>query len=337
LHVFTASKVPFFRPMPLRVDKLSKRYGNNWALRDVSFEVDDGSVIGLFGASGSGKSTLLRLMAGTIKGGAGAIELDGRDLGGVKRKERSVVLHGDVPKPGIGSLFPGFFAQGSSGEEALARFEDSAGANVRVWLLDEPFRQMDAAQRSRSFDTIRRSAKARGRIVLFASSSFEQIVELSDEVAVIDRGEIIQTGTPQEIYDAPLTVKVARAAGDVNLINARRLTSSDADLPEFYTLDGAHRLFAQRTDKSRLGAINQDATLAIRPEQVTMSLGSSFPEDNLLRGVVKAIRFRGPTCIIEFDAGGLRLMTRVFRVVGLEVGDECMLGLPPHRISILTN
>jgi ABC-type Fe3+/spermidine/putrescine transport system ATPase subunit len=323
--------------MPLRIDNLSKRYGNKWALRDVSFEVDDGSVIGLFGASGSGKSSLLKIIAGAAKPTSGLIELDARDITAVKRKERSVVILTGDGKSGIGSLFYGFFERASAGEEASARFESSAEANSRVWLLDEPFRQMDAGQRSVCFEAIRRSAKARGRIVLFASSSFEQIVELSDEVAVIDRGEIIQTGTPQEVYDGPLSVKVARATGDVNLIKARRLTSSDADLPEFYTIDGAHRLFAQRTEKSRLGAIDQDATLAIRPEQVTMSLGSSFPEDNLLRAVVTAIKFRGPTAIIEFDAGGLRLMTRVFRVVGLEIGDECMLGLPPHRISILTD
>jgi ABC-type Fe3+/spermidine/putrescine transport system ATPase subunit len=323
--------------MPLRVDKLSKRYGNKWALRDVSFEVDDGSVIGLFGASGSGKSSLLKAIAGSIKPSAGALDLDGRDITSVKRKERNVAIHTGTGKGGLGGLFAGFFEHGSGGEEALARFEAAAEANDRVWLLDEPFRQMDAAQRSACFETIRRSAKARGRIVLFASSSFDQIVELSDEVAVIDRGEVIQTGTPKDIYDEPRSVKVARATGDVNLIKARRLSSSDADLPEFYTIDGAHRLFAQKTDKGRLGAINQDASLAIRPEQVTMSLGSSFPEDNLLRAVVTAIKFRGPTSMIEFDAGGLRLMTRVFRVVGLEIGDECMLGLPPHRISILTD
>ncbi len=323
--------------MPLRVDKLSKRYGNKWALRDVSFEVDDGSVIGLFGPSGSGKSSLLKCIAGSVKPASGSIELDGRDITAVKRKERGVVLHSGTERNGLRTLFAAYLAHGSAGEEALARFEASAEANERVWLLDAPFSEMDAAQRSECFDMIRRSAKARGRIVIFASSSFSQIVELSDEVAVVDRGEIIQTGTPQDIYDGPLTEKVARATGDINLIKARRLTSSDADLPEFFTLDGGHRIFAQRTEKARLGAIHQDATLAIRPEQVTLSLGSSFPEDNLLRAVVTDIKFRGPTSVIEFDAGGLRLMTRAFRVVGLKKDDECMLGLPPHRISILTD
>ncbi|MGE3465715.1 MAG: TOBE domain-containing protein, partial [Pyrinomonadaceae bacterium] len=58
-------------------------------------------------------------------------------------------------------------------------------------------------------------------------------------------------------------------------------------------------------------------------------------EDNLLKGTVTAIKFRGSTSLIEFDVGGLKLNTRVFKVVGLNIGDECMLGLPPHRILIL--
>lgn len=322
--------------MPLKLDLLSHRYGNTWALRDISFEVDDGSVIGLFGASGSGKSTLLKVLAGAAKATSGQIELDGRDITGLKRKERRLSLYTGSSSKTFIELLRGPFERGSQGAIETARFEAAAETIDRVWLLDEPFGQMDAAQRSACFEMIRRAAKARGRIVIFASSSFDQILELTDEVAVMDEGEVIQSGTPQQIYDEPLSVKVARATGEMNLIKARRLTSSDADLPEFYTIDGAHRLFAQQTQKSRLGPINQDATLAIRPEQVSMSLGSSFPEDNLLRAVVTAIKFRGPTSIIEFDAGGLRLMTRLFRVVGLQIGDECMLGLPPHRVSILS-
>lgn len=252
-----------------------------------------------------------------------------------KRRERGVAMHSSEPARTVKQLLGGLFERSATGEIHTSRFEAAAAATDRIWLLDEPFMHMDPVQREKSFEMIRRSAKARGRIVLFATSSFDQILDLSDEVAVIDAGEIVQTGTPQEIYDEPNTVSIARATGDVNLIKARRLTSSNDDLPEFYTIDGAHRLFAPRPDKAKLAPINQDVTLAIRPEQVTMSLGSSFPEDNLLKGIVSAVRRRGPTSIIEFDVNGLRLMTRVFKVVGLKVGDECMLGLPPHRISVL--
>ncbi|HTH51223.1 MAG TPA: TOBE domain-containing protein, partial [Pyrinomonadaceae bacterium] len=120
-----------------------------------------------------------------------------------------------------------------------------------------------------------------------------------------------------------------------NLIEARRLSKNDAELPEFHTIEGGHRIFAAPTEKNRLGSIHQNVTLCIRSEQVAISMGASFPEDNLLRAVVAGIQFRGATSMIEFDASGLRLEARVFKVVGLNVGDECMLGLPPHRMVVL--
>ena len=194
---------------------------------------------------------------------------------------------------------------------------------------------MDISQRSDCIAAIRKAAKSRDRIVIFASSDFEQIISLTDEAAFLSGGAIIQTGTPQEIYDEPVSIAAARTTGDNNLITARRVSSTDADLPEFQTIDGGHRLFAQSVHKGRLGSINQNIMLAIRPEQVSMSMGASFPEDNLLKGKVTKIKFRGPTSLIEFDAAGLKIETRVFKVVGLNIGDECMLGLPPHRILIL--
>ena len=323
--------------MPLEINKISKRFGNKWALRDVSFEVSDGSVVGIFGASGSGKSTLLNIIAGTIKSSSGTVVVDGIDITKQKPKERGISLHIGHGEGGLKGLLDGVFAKGAGGEIQLSRFEKTSNDTRKIWLLDEPFSEMDAGQRARCFVDIRKAAQTTGRTIFFASSDFQQIIELTDEVAVIDEGEIVQTGTPQEIYEEPGSVKIARTTGDNNLIVARRLSSSDDQIPEFYTIDGAHRIFAQPIEKGRLGAINQNVTLAIRPEQIAMSMGASFPEDNLLKGVVTAIKFRGASTLIEFDAGGLTLETRVFKVVGLKVGDECMLGLPPHRIIVLRN
>ena len=321
--------------MPLVIDKISKRFGNIWALRDLSFAVEDGSVIGVFGPSGSGKSALLKTIAGAIKPNGGAILLDGRDITNIKAKERGITLRLGHAEPGFRQLFGGFSSGVSSGERQYEGFEEDLKRAGKVVLLDEPFCDMDLPQREICVAAIRKAAKARDRIVIFASSDFNQIIELTDEVAFLSGGVIIQTGTPQQIYDEPVSVAAARLTGDNNLITARRVSSTDADLPEFHTIDGGHKLFAQSIAKGRLGAINQNVTLAIRPEQVSMSVGTSFPEDNLLRARVTKIHFRGPTSIIEFDAAGLKIETRVFKVVGLNIGDECMLGLPPHRILVL--
>ncbi|MFM9904215.1 MAG: ATP-binding cassette domain-containing protein [Pyrinomonadaceae bacterium] len=321
--------------MPLIVNKISKRFGNIWALRDVSFEAESGSIIGLFGASGSGKTTLLKTVAGLIKPNGGTITLGSQDITATKAKDRGITYQSGHEEAGLKQLFGAFSPGESSGERQLNIFKETMAHAGKVLLLDEPFSHMDSEMRSACFAAVRLAARQRDRVVIFASSDFDQIIEFADEAAFLSGGEIAQSGTPQDIYENPASVEAARMTGEANLIEARRLTSTDAELPEFHTIDGGHRIFAQNVEKKRLGPINQNMTLAIRPEQVSMSVGSSFPEDNLLRAVVTGITFRGPTSLIEFDAAGLKIQSRVFKVVGLKIGDECMLGLPPHRILIL--
>ena len=318
--------------MPLELKKLSKRTGNRWILRDIDLTATDGRVFGICGRTGSGKTTLLNVIAGLGKANGGTVLLDGQELSPVKAKDRGILLLGGRETPGILSVFGGS-QKDSTGEQQLQAFANAIANAPKVLLLDDPFVQMDRELRDACFQKVR--AAAMGRIVIFASSYFDQLAAVAEEMAVIDESYVIQTGTPQFIYENPETVAAATLSGDNNLFEARRLTSTDADLPEFQTIEGSHRMFAKIVPKSRLGAINKNTTLAIRPEQVSMSMGASFPEDNLVRAVVTGINFCGATCLIEFDAGGLKLKARVFKVVGLTPGDECMLGLPPHRITIL--
>jgi hypothetical protein len=77
--------------------------------------------------------------------------------------------------------------------------------------------------------------------------------------------------------------------------------------------------------------------LAIRPENISISFGASFPEDNLLKASVVKISPQGATTLLTVDSNGLTLDILVLRLVGLNVGDECMIGLPPDRIMVLLN
>ena len=106
-------------------------------------------------------------------------------------------------------------------------------------------------------------------------------------------------------------------------------------MPEFQTLAGEHRLFTDRVERDAPGATNEAITLAIRPEHISISFGASFPEDNLLRAKITGISFLGAMTLIKLNAGGLELEALVLRLVGLNVGDECMVGLPPDRILVL--
>ena len=306
--------------MPLSTRKLSKRYGDKWVLRDVSLEVGDGEILGLFGASDSGKSTLLRILAGQEAATTGTFDAERCFLASQNNRSLfSQLLSREAPDH----------------DERIEAFNRSLNAEERLILLDDPLAGFDASTRFQSIDRFRDHVKKSGRAAIVASNDFETISLISDRTAILAGGEIKQTGFAQEIYDNPNSVEVSLLTGRINVFQARRLTSSKAELPEFQTIAGNHRLFARKVEVGQLGAINKNVALAIRPQDVSISFGASFPEDNLLKSVVTGIRHLGPTTMIEFDAGGLRLEAVVFRLVGLNVSDECMLGLPPDRISVL--
>ena len=314
--------------MSLKVDNLSKRFKDTWALRDIAFEAMPGEVFGVFGPSRSGKTTLLDVIAGEFPTNGGTLFLNGHDITKVNGNDRGVTR----PAAERGSLWSRLFG---SDHTSRRRSTEASLENAKsVLVLDEPVADADQHQRATFIEAVRIAAMERNLIVLVASSDYELMLEACDRVAVLTRGEVRQVGSPQDVYEHPNSRVVADVTGRNNLFAARRLTSSKAEVPEFHTIEGGHRLFAQKIERGALGALNQNVTLGIRPEHISISFGASFPADNLLKATVTDIRFLGPTTLIELDADALRLQSLVLRVVGLNVGDECMVGLPPDRILI---
>jgi putative spermidine/putrescine transport system ATP-binding protein len=310
--------------MTLHISNLSKRYANNWVLRDVSLSVEKGSVLGILGPTGSGKSTLLKIIAGREKPTpAEAV---------IPTAGRTVALCETIE--GSGSIWPFSFKK----TDDRSRFEllDRSLKNATdILLLDDPLSGVDGELRDQYLDRIRKLTSERGLTVAYATTDFETAATVSDRIAVLSESYFQQTGTAEELYEFPASTTVAKITGRCNIMPARRLTSTKFDIPEFQTLNGSHRLFAEKADIARLGPINRDVSLAIRPESISMSFGASFPEDNLLKATVTGSRFLGPVTMVELDAGGLLLNALVFRLVGLDIGQECMLGLPPDRIKVL--
>jgi len=305
--------------MTLSVANLSKRFDDKWALRDVTFTCEKGHIFGIYGADGSGKTTIIRLLAGLEKPNSGTIS------------PNSSIHLLSPPKP---SFWKRLF--GSTGDTVgwqMSALEKAADESVL--LLDDPFSGLDLSSRKQAFEKIRSGVLDRGLTVIFATNDYQQIFEICDEVGVLIDGEIRQTGTPQDVYESPNSAAVAAMVGRNNIFLGRRLTSSKTDLPEFVTVDGEHRLFTRKADIGTLGAINKNVALAIRPENITISFGASCPEDNLLKATVTDVRPQGPVTIVSLDAGGLHLEALVIRLVGLNIGDECMIGLPPDRIQVL--
>ncbi len=324
--------------MALQITNLSKRYDNNWVLRDISFEAAEGEIMGIYGLSGSGKSTLIRILQGSEDPNGGSVTFRGRDLTGESAEKRWFSIPHAPEESGWRGIFrPAKEQQTADGVGQFAAFKTAleSASDKGVILLDNAFCDLDLDMRQQAFEELRAAVSERGLTVILATKDFDDVFELCDRVAILSNGQVEQIGPPQEVYDRPVSTAAARATGRNNIFAARRLTSSKADLPEFQTIEGSHRLFTEKADVRTLGAINRDVSLSIRPEHITLSFGASFPEDNLLKATITGVRLLGSTTLIELDAGGLRLEALVLRLVGLNPGDECMLGLPPDRIHVL--
>ena len=318
--------------MSLSVKNLFKRYGNIWALKDVSFEAVSGEITGIFGSNASGKTTLLKVLAGNESSSGGTISFDDEDVTKLSPSQRDFSLHTESSPKGLRSVFR---PAETSNNHDLAALEKAIDDADRVLLLDEPFRKMDDHAREAFGVRIRQIIKDKNLTIIIATARYEEIFNVCDRVAVLTDLQIRQQGTPQEVYDRPASVAVATIVGRNNIFDSRRLTSSKSDHPEFLTLEGEHRLFAEKADIKTLGAITKNVSLAIRPENISISFGASFPEDNLLKAVVRGVKPRGPSTLVELDSNGLKLEAMVLRLVGLNIGDECMIGLPPDRIQVL--
>lgn len=317
--------------MTLQVRDLSSRFGNCWALRDVSFAAEKGTVVGAFGARGSGKSTLLEAVAGKFSLNSGSVEWNGQPVAAEFVK---LLTRGG----GGGSLLDSILRRPKDSIDGAfaSRINDALASDAAVLLIDEPFAGMDRPAIECLADRISTTTRGRSLVVLVAATDFEHVLRICDSVVVLNDGYVEQTGTPREIYETPASRQVASLTGAVNIIEARRLTSIKASLHEFQTIQGDHRLFAVNESVRPPGALNQNIFLAIRPEHISISFGASFPEDNLLRAVLTGSRFMGPKTVVSLEAGGIGLEAFVPRLVGLNVGDECMVGLPPDRIAILS-
>ncbi len=322
--------------MSLIVNNLSKKYDNNWVIKNVSLEVKPGEILGLFGVVAEGKTTIIRILAGVEPLNDGAIFHNSKDLTLLDCDERG--FH--FPKLTNDAFWKSLFktqrsSQLADGEGQVLALDHALERATEVLLLDNQFCFMDKITKERNCEKLRATVKEKNLAVVFATNDYDEIFSICDRVSVLHDGEIQQTGTPREVFERPQTAAVARVTGRNNLIEARRLSSNKSELPEFQTVVGNHRVFTDKIEKNAYGALDRNVTLAIRPEHVSISFGASFPEDNLLKAEITGISFLGATTLVKLNANGLILEALVLRLVGLNVGEECMVGLPPDRILVL--
>jgi len=239
----------------LRLESLTRRFGETVAVDAVSLEVEQGEFLTLLGPSGCGKTTTLRMVAGFEHPTGGRVIIGGRDVTALKPQKRDVGMvfqnyalfpHLDVwDNVEFGLRSRGFSRSDAKPkvERALALVEMegygkrkvqalSGGQQQRValaralapepplLLLDEPLSNLDAALRERTRDELRALLKRLGMTAVFVTHDQEEAFALSDRIAVMSRGVLQQLGTPESLYAAPANAFVAAFLGRANFLPA---------------------------------------------------------------------------------------------------------------------
>jgi spermidine/putrescine ABC transporter ATP-binding subunit len=239
-----------------RVDavEVGKRYGSVAALDGVTIHFEDGEFFGLLGPSGSGKTTLLRMIAGFIDPDIGSIAFDGERIDTVPVHRRGIgmvfqsyalfphlTVHDNiafgldvrgtvkseigakveemldlVQLRGFGERKPRQLSGGQQQRVALAR---ALVTRPRVLLLDEPLGALDRRLRQEMQVELKEIQRSIGITTIFVTHDQEEALTLSDRIAIINHGKLVQLGKPEAVYERPESVFAARFLGDANVFS----------------------------------------------------------------------------------------------------------------------
>ena len=302
-----------FDNLLIRTRSVSKSYDEEQVLSDFNLDVWKGSITGILGSSGSGKTTALRLIAGFDRPNTGIIEMknevivsdevwlppEKRNIGMVFQ-DYALFPHLTVEKniafglgkndleqgrlkevidmcnlSGLINKFPQELSGGQQQRVALAR---ALAPNPEVVLLDEPFTSLDAQMARVLRDEVVELLKNTETTAIIVTHDQEEALSVCDVVSVLEKGKIIQSSTPQEIYLNPVSKTVANSVGDPNILKG-------------FSIDGRVETSLGTFVSAYEGALD----VSIRPECIELNLDSEGSY------IVKECTFYGHDQVISFQ------------------------------------
>src|SRR5882762_3623469 len=328
-------KDPAARPY-VQVDRITKSFGDFKAVDDVSLKIYKGEIFCLLGASGCGKTTLLRMLGGFETPSSGKIFIDGEDMTGVPPYERPVNMmfqsyalfphmnveqnvafglkQDRVPKAEIQERVAtmldlvklGDFAkrkphQLSGGQRQRVALARSLVKRPKLLLLDEPLGALDKKLREHTqFELISLQDKL-GVTFVVVTHDQEEAMTLASRIGVMNHGELIQVGTPRQIYEFPATRFVADFIGSVNLFEGQL----SEDEPEHVRVRCEELPAPVYVDHGMSAPPLALCWVAIRPEKLVLGRERSAGADNWAHGVIRDIAYMGDMSVfmVRLDAG----------------------------------
>lgn len=349
----------------LRIEGVTKRFGAQAAVDDVSLAIGRGEFVCLLGPSGCGKSTLLRLVSGLDAPTSGRILLDGADITGLPPHRRPVNLmfqsyalfphmsvagnlayglkglglgKGAIAErvagllrlvrlEGLGERRPETLSGGQRQRVALAR---ALAREPRVLLLDEPLGALDRSLREETQAELRALQRRLGAGFVVVTHDPEEAMALADRIGVMEGGRLVQIGPAADLYERPASRFVAALLGDVNLVAGRLGPAGPGPLRAVGTAFGSVQARAPEADLAE-GA---EVVVALRPERIVLrdASGEGLP------GVLTEATFLGERIrrLVRLSDGTmLRASAPATEAAGPAVGEAVRVAFAPRAAAIL--
>ena len=347
----------------LEFQAVTKRFGAVAAIDGVSFDIEHGETVALLGPSGCGKTTILRVIAGFETPDSGTVRIAGTDMARKRPYERNIgllfqhyalfphmtvaanVAYGlrhrgfpkhDIPRrvaemldlvklPAHGERYPNQLSGGQQQRVALAR---ALATSPGVVLLDEPLSALDAKLRQELRAELRDVLATVGSSAIVVTHDQEEAMSLGERVFIMNRGRIVQQGTPDDIYARPQTRFVAEFMGRSNWFAGSVRAASAFQTVCGLTLDIAPRGYVSA------GAYD----LCVRPESIDLLADTAGPGPNRMPGQVVDVALLGAArqIVVALHSGQQILVVQANRArTGCSAGQSVIVGFSPDACMLV--
>jgi multiple sugar transport system ATP-binding protein len=337
------------------LQQITKRFGDVTALNNVSFSLKDGEFFVLLGPTGAGKTTTLRVIAGLERQDQGQVLFDGEVIDDLTPADRDIAfvfqqyslyptmsvydnlafplrspmrrtpepeirkrVQETAEKLRISHLLQRKTARLSGGEMQRVSIGRAIVRNPRIFLMDEPLSNLDAKLREALRVELQHLQKIEGSTTLFVTHDQVEALTMADQIAVLRQGQIVQIGTPDDIYDRPATMFVAELVGTpgINLLKASHQNGTlqvENSLIQFPLGAGTADLPA-------------DFVLGIRPEDIHPDPNGDFS------GQVTLIEPLGVETILHIKTGEQTLLSNISGMSHWRIDDTIHFNIIRERL-----
>ena len=352
----------------LKVNNLSKSFGNVKAVQEVSFEATEGRVLSLLGPSGCGKTTTLRCIAGFENPDQGEIYLDDRKITPFPPEKRGIgmvfqnyalwphmTVYGNlafglqirkVPKPEINKRIKKILSmvqlegyenryprQMSGGQQQRIAMARALVFEPDIMLLDEPLSNLDAKLREEMRFEFTELQKKLGITAVYVTHDQAEALVLSDKIVILDQGKIVQSGTPKEIFSNPKNKFVAGFIAVTSFMDGKVDSLAEEQKKIVVKTDDGLTIQGNNSNLS----VGQRVSVAIRMNAVHFVQDEDEIEKNsvnLFKGKIIQSSYLGNIVDYKISVGNWIVRTNTEVKNNFKVGDEVKFYLPPEKIIV---